>query len=408
MARITLVASCVALFTTTAVAQTTWVVPDGADLAPWIAQAVPGDVLQLNANHPPFNLDKGLVLLGAGSGTVIWPMGWAPTIFDSTMNVPAGQRARIAGLRFTGWSQFSGMYPPVGQRVVVRGAISFEDCRFELSTNVTGALAGAVDVLSGEVVLTRCHLQSRNFHVALRLVDGICTITDSTLLGPSQSVTPQSGWNASGNWALAQSGGVLVGARLLVQGGNNNCWLCYGPGAGGMLLQGGTTFLTDSTVTGGTGTASFPASAPPAIVAHPLVQLARNVLISASPNPPNDPAPGATAVPELVGLSAIGMPQLGQTFTATAFASTAPDLIACFGALDWATATVPLFDEPLWLPLGGATLLGLQAPGAGSTIPFAVAVPNLPGLLGAQLWLQVLQVANNDLHASPVVGGTIR
>lgn len=79
---------------TGALAQTTIVVPNNADLAPYIAAASPGDALVLAAKHPCFTLNKGLQLVG--NGTVIDPV--APAI--TTLQIPPGQRARLSGLQF--------------------------------------------------------------------------------------------------------------------------------------------------------------------------------------------------------------------------------------------------------------------------------------------------------------------
>lgn len=45
-------------------AQTVWYPPYDADLTSWIAQAAPGDILQLAGTHPNFTLNKGLTLVG--------------------------------------------------------------------------------------------------------------------------------------------------------------------------------------------------------------------------------------------------------------------------------------------------------------------------------------------------------
>ncbi|MBL8736321.1 MAG: hypothetical protein JNL12_07850, partial [Planctomycetes bacterium] len=49
-------------------AQTTWVVPNQADLTSYIAQASPGDTLLLGAQHSGFVLDKGLTLRPQSGG----------------------------------------------------------------------------------------------------------------------------------------------------------------------------------------------------------------------------------------------------------------------------------------------------------------------------------------------------
>jgi hypothetical protein len=392
-------------------AQTVWNVPNGADLAPFIAQAAPGDVLQLAASHPCFTLDKGLVLRAAAAGTTIAPVLVLSQPFgrlDSAFAIPAGERARTVGVLFTGsTAPWGATRPPYGQQVVVQGSAAFEDCGFELWSGGPAPVRGAVDVLGGDVVFTRCSLMSRDYYVALRLVAGTCTLTNTTLRGPNHNIDTHTGWSSSNNSGLRQEGGVLVGSRLTIVGGESACGLCYGAGAAGLVSVAGSMFLTDSTVTGGQATAGPPGGA--GIDGHTGVQIARNAITPGSGGfPPAVAVLGAVPVPELLGLGAATGPRRGQTFTATATSSAPAALLAFVGAFDWGAATVAAFPEPWWLPLGASATLALHAPAVGSVVTYGLVVPNVASLGGVQVWLQAAQVEGGALHVSAPVGGTIR
>jgi hypothetical protein len=52
--------------------------------------------------------------------------------------------------------------------------------------------------------------------------------------------------------------------------------------------------------------------------------------------------------------------------------------------------------------------LALAVPGPGAQVPATIAVPNLPTLFGADVWLQAVQLAGSTIRASTAVGGAIR
>src|SRR5262245_23676835 len=75
--------------------------------APWtnlaavIAQAAPGDIVRLNGlTFPPFNMTKGLTILGPG---VISLTASPPT----TLSIPQAERAHVVNVDFTGNGVFA-------------------------------------------------------------------------------------------------------------------------------------------------------------------------------------------------------------------------------------------------------------------------------------------------------------
>ena len=290
--------------------------------------------------------------------------------------------------------------PPIGQQVFVQGTVAFEDCRFEAWSGSTLG-EGAVDVLGGVVAFHRCNLTSWSHNAALRVVAGVCTITDTVLTGPSQSITTNPCcWQTTQNVALLNQGGVVIASRITAHGGHSLCGLCSGSGAAGIeVAAGASMFLTDSTVRGGS-----PASN--GLLGHAGVWLARNTILAGSGSP--TPVVGAVVVPELLGLGAAVAPLLGQTFSVTAMSSAPAAILAFFCAFDWTASALPPFPEPWLLPTGQAITIALYAPAPSNTVVYGLAVPNAAPLAGVQLWMQAAQFGNGTLHASPLVGGTIR
>ena len=372
--------------------QATWVVPDYLDVAPYFAQAAPGDIVQLGVRHPTFTLTKGLTVLGRVGGTIIIDSASSPVLQHSSLiAIPAGQEAHICRLNFRPTSTLAGLR---GQQVSVTGSASFEDCSF-LAYDGTQAL-----LANGLVSLQRCDLETgidlgAGGAEALRVTGGVCTVSQCSLQGSPSDF----GIGYYSKPGANVVGGTLIISNSVVVGGAAD----MGPNffaSPGIVCGAGTCYVTVSTVQGGPGAAGvLPA---PAIAVTSGVSIARTILQSSVPST------GVTVDPDLVGMSATQPLQLGQTFVATATAGSSQQALVIFGGYDRVLNALPPIVEPVLIDPVGIVALTLAVPSPGAQVQQALSVPNVPALRGRTVWLQALQFAGSSLHVSTVVGGLIR
>ncbi len=384
-------------------AQTVWNVPSGASLAPYVAQAAPGDVLVLGATHPPFTLQRGLVLMaGFGTCAIVDP---AVTSITTTIQIPAGQHASIIGLSFqrAGWFL-------VGQQVDVTGEVRFEDCSFEAGQGTSAALA----VHGGNVVLQRCFVRSTpaiqpSNPQAMVLHAGLCSVADTTFVGANGALGLTT-WSSVGPTpGLLQLGGVLVGSRITAAGGRGiynspaTSWL---PPEPGFFSAGGVSYLTDSTLQGGDGLAFIANSGAVAIDAVGSVAVARcQLLVGLGASGPTTGGSVRT-VPQLVGLVGGGAVVRGQSFVATAVAGSSQPLFVAMSLPAGGRPVLPVV-EPVWLA-PGAVVLTMVLPSVGDSVPVTFPLPNAAYLFGHGIACQAFQLDGLAVRASAVVGGVIR
>lgn len=373
------------LFGASLSAQTVWTIPDGHALDPYIAQASPGDLLVLGTSHPPFMLDKGLALVGRGSdpiaGTVIG--GFSPV----SVAVPPGQRASITGVHITVYSWTS---QPVSAVVVQGGEVSICD---------SGA-NNAITQHAGELLLQRVEVWSGGVHCA----NGLCLLTDAVLRGTDcnpfglMPLPPTPGLRVGPGGRVIATHVSAIGGR-----GDNTTTQSHHDAANGATVL-GVASLADCTLRGGSGGVGFDGGV--ALSGGGGSSLARTTLT-------DDPA--ATTVSNgyqgdagLLGMSAPTPPTRGGTFQATAIAGVSQDLFGIVAGLDRTANTLPGFAEPLFGLPAQLVALAITFPAGNAVVPANVAVPNIASVIGVELWLQAVQVANGGIRTSPVAGGTIR
>lgn len=363
-------------------AQNTWSVPNGADPTPYVNQAQPGDILRLSAWHPTLRIDKGLVVLGAPGGTQISANGFGSNLVQVT--VPAGQRASLNRLAVPLWS---GVY--------------VTQARLELSGEVSLAevqVGGFISAIRGAQVLQRS-----SAHV-LRAEGATLSLCDCRFTGIAAGTGVPGN---AGQPGIVQSGGALLGSRVVVAGGAADG---RAPAASQPALRasGGQAWFTDSSFRGGDGI--DPALVPglpgsPAILGNGGVAIARCALVDGAWSVQG--SAGHQAVDAMVGMSSSGPPALGATLRVTAIAGSSQELLAIVCGFDRQLANLAPIVEPFFLASGPLLTLALSLPAAGAAVPVTTSIPNLPSLTGAELWFVAVQVAGPSLRASSIVGGVI-
>lgn len=367
------------LCVTSVSAQAVWNVPNNASVDAVIAQAAPGDFVQLSTAHPPFSLDKGVHVVGAAGGTTI----------DAgiIVRVPAGQRASLRGVSIRDWI-LQGSWE--GTLQLISGQCEVSECD-----------GGVIWVQGGNHILQHISQQGRT---RLVMSAGLCSVTDSTF-------NPLSRWTLAygftGNPGIYQDGGVLIASRVIASGtvGNPGGWDPPREGAQiGMDVQAGIAYLTDCALYGGNvGFGSTPAA--PALVGRQFVHVARTTLVDGTGATASS---GYSVEPQMVGMSCQGTPALGGSFTAVATAGNSQQPLGILGGFSGMPSTPTPFVEPLFGSPGNLVSVLVAFPAPSATVSATVNVPNVLALRGLQVWLQAAQIAGASIRASAVVGGTIR
>ncbi|MCC7062929.1 MAG: hypothetical protein IT456_09010 [Planctomycetes bacterium] len=381
-------------------AQTTITVPNGADLAPYIAAAAPGDTLLLGARHPNFTLNKGLHLVG--NGTVIEPQQASQL---STVQIPGGQRACLSNLQFPIWANLGSSYL-WGSEMLIHGDVRLEGCSFS-------TMYGAMTVSGGNVLLRNCQLYADFGGDPLLVTGGVCSVIGTTATGNDGLQVYMLG-SHDASPGIRQTGGTLWIAHSTLLGGDVGD--LYGQpvlsGKPALLVSGGTAFVVDSTLTGGAGTQymGFPVPAKSAIQAlGGQVGYARCNLFGGAGSPPAPPTTGnATSVPNLLAIQATGTMNQGSTFQIQATAGASGQILAIAASLETSVSTNPLAAQPV---LGGGTNLIVQtvaaAPANGSIVTSSLSVPAIPALRGIFVTWQAFQWDSPLVQASPLVGSVV-
>lgn len=365
-------------------AQAVWIVPDTTSVDAVIAQAAPGDVIQLAATHPPFTINKGVEVVGAAGGTTIsynQPPNF-PGPGSIVVAVPAGQRASLRGVLVD--EMYFGGNTAEGFLELISGQCEVSEV----------GVGGPIRVRGGNHVLQRITYPG----TWLDQSGGVCSVADSTFHAVYRVSSPF-GWGGVG---VRQTGGVLLASQVSMRGTDGN-----GPDSAwpGMQATGGTAYLTDCTLQGGeVGFAWFPPAAP-ALVGNPNVHLARATLTDGVGAPPSS---GYAVEPAMVGMSCQGVPTLGASFTATATAGTSQQALGIVGSFDATPSTASPFVEPLYGIPGSQVSVVVAFPAAAATVSATVSVPNVLALRGVTVWLQAAQIDGAVIRASALVGGTIR
>lgn len=117
---------------------------------------------------------------------------------------------------------------------------------------------------------------------------------------------------------------------------------------------------------------------------------------------------GYQQVGQMVGMHCPTPPSLGNPLIATARAGDSQELLGIVGGFDRTANFVAAIVEPLFGVPSQLLTLALAIPAPSAPVPLTVPVPNVPALVGTELWLQALQLAGGEIRASTVVGGVIR
>lgn len=398
-------------------AQTTWVVPNQADLAPYIAQASPGDTLLLGAKHTGFVLDKGLTLRPQSGGrtTISGNPNGSPQAFSTSVATPIGQRSLLIDLDFQvtpPWMQ--GMVAGVGHPVTATGTTSFYGCSFQSVGSTLHALT-----TYGDVTLRHCSMTGSYGATGMVVEGGTCSAVRCQFTGGS-SVSSISLFNPA-TPGVRVATGTFVASHCTMTPGVATLHALYGYPLGpasGLLVDVGAARITDCTIHGGAFPVGFPSTpapydgAPAISVNGGLVTHARCTLLPGNGGfgaPPPAPTFGnATGDANLVGIDSSGPLARGTTWTATAKAGGSGQLFGFGLSFGLSPTTLPFVPEPLWIDPATAILANFSTPAAGAAVPAAIAIPNIASLVGSELWCQALQLDGALVHVSPLVGGTVR
>ncbi|MBL8751816.1 MAG: hypothetical protein JNK15_00840 [Planctomycetes bacterium] len=394
-----------AVFAAVLPAQTTWVVPNGVDLSPYITQAAAGDTLILGATHPGFVLTKGLTLRPATGRTTIANFA-IPVGMDSQLQIPTGQKANLQRLDFTngGWTPWwNGGHP-----VLVDGVASFEDCTFQSRGPY------AIRANSGATALQRCTVTGLADCNPLEVAAGDCSAVDCTFRGSdghgplgSSPSHPRPGVVVLGGTFAASHSTFVPGLSAVDPQG-----YALGPAAG-LQVQGGVTRVVECTVSGAdwpTG-ASNPAPNPGGASIRVVGGVAYHARCTLQPGigtPPGAPTTGnASTDPELVGITSSGALRLGTTWTANGTAGNSPWPFGMALWPDLAPNLVPVVTETVWGDPMWTVLDGWVPMGSGAVWSWSIAIPNSSVFVGARLYAQALHFGTTSLRVSPVVGGVV-
>lgn len=364
-------------------AQATWSVPNNGDVSSVIGQAAPGDIVQLAATHPPFNLSKGVVVMGAAGGTTLTHPAMSGFSASMTVDIPAGQRASLMNVNlaagYNGYSWSDSVLALAGGQCEV--------------SNVGASIV----VVSGG-----CHVLQRIPPVRLQVSGGICSLSNSTLAGVAvlNSYGLPTGGQYPGLW---QSGGQLLASKVTLTGPHGGILWNPAPAA---EIVGGTAWFTDSTITGGS--TPFGAAGAPALVGNGSVRTARTTLTNGTGGQPTPPSSGFLPAPTMVGLWCDSQPVVGGTFTIRATAGSSLDMMGLVIGIDATPNSVPNVVEPVFGDLSSLIVVLLGYPPVGGVVTTPLAVPNNLSLRGHGVWLQAVQVDGAMMRASAVVGGTMR
>lgn len=380
------------LFVTPLLGQTVWTVPDGTDVALVLAQAAPGDVLQLGTQHPPFVLDKGVLIRGSVSNTLIAVGGGVqlPGPGSITVAVPPGQTAGLERLFVANFNTGYGIVP--GTLTLQSGASEVRDV----------VVQGPIQVNGGSHVLQR--LGQPTAESRLVISGGTCSLTDSTVAGRTDSPVPGIFEYSS---AIQMTGGVLLASRVTATNGLVFSYFPVGP-VPTIQVFGGSAYFTDSTITGSNVGLGVNGPGTPAVTATGGVFVARTSLVPGTGTTATPPSTGYTTESSMVGLYCPTSPTIGAPFTAIVTAGNSQEWLAVVGGFDGTPNTLAPFVEPVFGDIPQLVVLGVTVPAAGAILPLTVAVPNVPSLTGTPVFLQAVQSSGAVVRASALVGGTIR
>jgi len=398
-------------------AQTTWVVPNQADLAPYIAQANPGDTLLLGAYHPGFLLGKGLTLRPqSGRTQVYWNLMPNPQWGSTTVQTPHGQHSQLVDIDFLstgplGPGQIGNGHPVTATGT---GTTSFEGCIFQsLGTS------GRALTTNGNVTLRHCSATTFFGATPLVVQGGACSAVRCQFTG-ANTVSGMGINNYQPMPGVRVSGGTFVASHCTMTPGTAMLDWSFGVPIGpvsGLFVDGGSAHLTECTIRGGAFPSGFPTipgpyNGAPAIWAPSgSVTHARCTLLPGNGGvgtPPPAPTLGNASVDaNLVGIDSSGPMARGTTWTATAKAGGSGQPLGFGLSFGLTPSTLPVVTEPLWMDPATAILVGFPNPAAGAAVPIAITVPNVASLVGAELWCQALQLDGPWVRLSPLVGGIV-
>lgn len=377
-----------------AMAQSTWVVPTGADLTSYIQAATPGDTLVLGAEHPSFFLNKGLNLIG--NGTQIMPRSANDT---TQVVVPTGQRASLHQLTVgIVWMPLIGDY--WNNSLVLSGDVLMQSCQ-------ASSYLAPVRVNAGNVQLRDCTMLGAFGSAGLILIGGTCSLVGSAVYGAN---------GANGLTNYDGGPGILVlGGNLWISGsqvdggdvgyvGGDPSLLCKPA----LVVNGGTVQVAGSTLRGGDGAWGYYSNTygSPAIqVFQGVVNQARNTLTLGYGPIGSGPTVGnVLPEPRLVGIRSTGTLALGATFTVQSTAGSAQMPLVVAANLQSNVGMHPLVAQPVLDGNGLVVQTLAAAPTPGAVVSSTTTIPNLVALRGVCVSWQAFQWTGGLVQASAIVG----
>ena len=378
-----------------------------------IAAAQPGDVVEVaSGTYAGFLCDKGITIAAQPGAQVRVTTLVVLSPTNTEFVVPPGQLAKVSGLQFVNPGAFSPMTTEV-----TSGRVAFEDCSFEAPfigiLNETFGLR----IRNAEVLLRNCRCTG---HTSPPPLGGGGNSLPCTGLAVEQSTVVAVDCEFRGGRLLGD-GGVGAGdglqatgsslhlVRCTVVGGPSASLSCWYPNGHGLQVFAGVgTWLVDTTIQGGS---------------HPGCPSGGDALRN------NGTVPvlltRVTAIPG-VGTQQSGAAIVGPVQPDTAVGLASPTQAAQLGApyrIDYVATPVTLVAlflgdhfvvqapvvtvEPTWLP-PGAPFVGFLVTDAAGLASFQTAIPNVPALRYASLWIHAAAWPGPPLHAAPPIGGVLR
>lgn len=365
-----------------AAAQTVRIVTgSGVALANAVAASTPGDVVLVNSRGPfePFVLNVGITIDGP-QGFVVQG---ARVATDLTIDIPAGQSARVRGCQFrpvflgASWA---------GQAQVSGGNVVLEDC------DIASARSGLILLAGARVGLVRC------------VVTGSLAAIGCTVFAADSQFTGYAAesFNAQADVGIILRGASLHGQRVTVRGG---AAYFFASNAGTALTTDSpSVWLVNSTIAGGARALGTGGVGLHNTAASP-VRLTRCTVTDGGGSTPIVGLADTNA-PLLETAATPTSPRLGQPFSVACTARPAEPL-ALFVSTGLDVLSLAFLEQPSWVSSGVVALGGTAADGLGRA-RFDVGIPNDPALTYVTPWFHVVGSSSTPLQISVPTGGMLR
>lgn len=372
------------------------------EIAAAVAVASPGDVIEVASGiYMPFTLDQGLTIRAAPGAFV--RVQQTSSSLAMTIRPPVGQLAVLARLNFLN----PGAFDLVTR--VERGTVWFEECTFgapDLDSVPALAVVGAT------VLLRRCHLVGFGwaYNQPGRHNDGLSAdqaqvfATDCSFEGSATALGP-----SVGGAGIGADNSLLHCVNCQLRGGplRTSCGMAR-PGPGLRTGAGTSVWLADCHVEGGQELCVI-IGVPGAVHtgAQPI-RYARTTFLGGRTSIGRGAATvGAFQATPLLGAQGPALALSSGGSWQTSYRSEPNWPIGVFLATVLDPHPDPLTQQPMPLPVGGATALALLVADAQGAATYATSIPAVPALLGATCFVAAVSGTSLPLQVSPPVGGLL-